>query len=652
MSNIVWLIPLAPLIGCLACIVMRARRMSDSLASGAAIIGLGVAAIAALACLLRLEPGADGFIAQGYDWLRVGAMRIPVALRLDGISLAQINVVTFISLLVAIYSRGYMKGDPGYIRFFAVICGFVFSMAMLVLASNLLVLYAFWEGVGLCSYLLIGFWYQKPSAAKAAQKAFLVNRLADCGFLLGILLLWHGVGLTGIDVASGLNRLDFGTIFQAAPVLHEEHPTLLGWVGVLLLIGAIGKSAQFPFHVWLPDAMEGPTPVSALIHAATMVTAGVYLLARMSPLLQFTPSVLVAAGWLGAITALLAGLIALFQDDLKRVLAYSTVSQLGYLFLAFGAGLGDSMLSTAVVAAMFHLVTHAFFKALLFLASGNVMHAMGDVIDMRRFGGLKSVLPSTHVLFLIGALALVGLPPLAGFWSKEGILGLLAGQLSDPRYGGLFTIWLAIGLVSALLTAIYTFKAYFRTFHGATRVPAEAGDHAHEAPATMLAPLWVLAVGSVLSGLVLHFSGGLERLMLPIATLAMPKEGHHSHLWLAVVSVVLAALGIWVGKGWAARTVAGDKAAEPTGGFAWLGANRFFLDEIFDQLLVRPTQIVGRSLSLFDQYVIDGAAKFVSSLPAALGTQARRWQQGLVPKYALGMVVGLLAAIALTFFRG
>ncbi len=332
MSNVVWLVPLAPLIGMLIGIALCLSKKGTEQAHIPTILGLAVAAVTSLYLLFTTEGGVHVAVTEGYTWLKLGRLEVPITARLDGIGLAQLNVVTFISLLVAIYARGYMHGDPGYSRFFAIISGFVFSMVMLVLAGNLLVLYAFWECVGLCSYLLIGFWYQRPSAAKAATKAFLVNRLADCGFLVGILLLWYGIGLLGVAPDASLARLNFDNIFKLCHCWRESIQIFSGWVGFFLLIGAIGKSAQFPFHVWLPDAMEGPTPVSALIHAATMVTAGVYLLARMSPLLMLTPSVLLIAGWLGAITAVLGGLIALFQDDLKRVLAYSTVSQLGYLF--------------------------------------------------------------------------------------------------------------------------------------------------------------------------------------------------------------------------------------------------------------------------------------------------------------------------------
>jgi NADH-quinone oxidoreductase subunit L len=656
MSNIIWLIPLAPLIGMLIGVLICLSRRGSEQAHLPTILGLAVSAATALYLLATLPGGSELTIAQGFTWLSIGRLEIPVIARLDGIGLAQLNVVTFISLLVAIYARGYMHGDPGYPRFFAIISGFVFSMVMLVLAGNLLVLYAFWECVGLCSYLLIGYWYQRPSAASAATKAFLVNRLADCGFLAGILLLWYGIGkLETVSGSSTVARLNFDTIFSSLPGLASQQPDLLTWAGFLLFVGAIGKSAQFPFHVWLPDAMEGPTPVSALIHAATMVTAGVYLLARMSPLLAYLPNVLILAGWLGAITAVLGGLIALFQDDLKRVLAYSTVSQLGYLFLAFGAGVNESVLPLAVVAAMFHLITHAFFKALLFLTAGNVMHAMGDVIDMRRFGGLRHVLPVTHVLFLIGALALVGVPPLAGFWSKEGILGLLMTQLNDPQYGTTFTIWLIMGLFAAFTTAIYTFRAYFRTFLGNKVVPEEAGHHAHEAGAGMLAPLYVLAVGSVLTGLILFLTGSLEGLMLPLRYLEQDVVHQHAGWLLIAISVVLAAAGaaiaawttIWAKKG----SVQSSPQSSPLAGLAKAGANRFYLDEIFYYALVLPVQKLGDAIAFFDLNFIDGFFRWITKFPENLARVFRNSQSGLVSNYALSMVFGVVVLLLLSFLR-
>jgi NADH-quinone oxidoreductase subunit L len=654
MSNLVWLIPLAPLIATVVgfglCLANRQSASRTEIAHLPTWIGLAIAAGICLMTLLSTTVGeGEVRIAAGYNWLSIGKVQIPIEIRLDSIGLVQLTVVTCISLLVAIYARGYMHGDPGYARFFAIISGFVFAMVMLVLASNLLVLYAFWEGVGLCSYLLIGYWYQKPSAANAATKAFLVNRLADTAFLAGILLLWYGVGQTTSPEANGtLARLNFDVIFSSLTQLAEKQPTLMLWVGFLLLIGAIGKSAQFPFHVWLPDAMEGPTPVSALIHAATMVTAGVYLLARMSPLLAYTPEVLQVAGWLGAITALLGGTIALFQDDLKRVLAYSTVSQLGLLFMAFGVGVYGDVLPYAVIAAMFHLLTHAFFKALLFLTAGNVMHAMGDVIDMRQFSGLRGILPKSHWLFLIGGLALAGAPPLAGFWSKESILGILAANTQDGQRGTLFTTWLVMGLASALLTGIYTSRAYFRTFWGPVRTPSEAGDHPHEATPVMLAPLYVLALGSLLVGAVVHFSGALDSYLLPMNQLEHAAKAPHAGGWLALASIAIVVIGCWVGYFWTKQS---SSDARPATGLLAVAANRFYLDELFGFIIVAPLQMLANFVGYFDTQVVDGFLRKFSAVPQVLGGRLRKLQTGVISSYAVSMVLGIILLVTLVFFQ-
>ncbi len=498
-ETLAWTIPFAPLVACIICTAMSFAGRGKQLAHWPAWIGLGISAAASLFLLTRYSPESPLTVFTCYEWLSIGNVEVPIAIQFDALSLVQISVVTFVAWLVVMYSPGYMHGDPGYARYFAVFSAFVFAMSMLVLASNLLVLYAFWEGVGLCSYLLIGYWYQRPSAAKAATKAFLVNRVADCGFLLGILLLWYGVGLVSPEHGTGtlFSRLDYSVVCSGRIVqdLATQQPTLLATVAALLLVGAIGKSAQFPLHVWLPDAMEGPTPVSALIHAATMVTAGVYLMCRMSPLIVAVPEVLVVTAWIGGITALLAATIALFQDDLKRVLAYSTVSQLGYMFMGVGCGaIGEDAMSIAVIAAMFHLATHAFFKALLFLAAGNVMHAMGDVIDMREFGGLRRVLPKTHWLFLIGACALGGLPLLAGFWSKDNILALVSRAAHESNYSGSFNILLIIGLVTAFSQRYTRSELTFERSMDLKSCPRPPGAHPHDATLGMVWPMSVLAI--------------------------------------------------------------------------------------------------------------------------------------------------------------
>ena len=639
-----WLVPIAPLVGCIACAILSFQG-DRKFAHVPAILSLVLSAVCAIALLAMGAPGSEGVTyVQGYRYLQIGGVTLDISLRLDALCLTLLAVVTSISAMIAIYSKDYMHGDRGYARYFAVFCAFVFSMTMLVLSHNLLMLYAFWEGVGTCSYLLIGFWFQRPSAAKAATKAFLVNRIADTAFLLGILLLSFAVGQTdvGQDV-SWFARLDFQHIFDAAPVIAEKHSALLTCICMLLMIGAIGKSAQFPFHVWLPDAMEGPTPVSALIHAATMVTAGVYLMARLSPMMALTPSVLTTVAWLGGITSLIAAVMALYQDDLKRVLAYSTVSQLGYLFMALGAGAVKDLMTVAVVAAMFHLVTHAFFKALLFLSAGNVMHAMGDVIDMRQFGGLKRVLPKTHLLFGIGAAALAGLPPLSGFFSKDGVLGVIADASHDTMVGTQFMALLAIGFITAFLTAIYTSKAYFKTFHGTEKIPEAAGHHAHEATGTMLAPMAVLAVGAIGVGILL----GPTHWILDYITQTplMEHAEHHEPIWLLVLSALIAAAGCFVGYVLSKREPSTNPDSLATR-VADFGSNRLYIDWLYGVAIVQPLEWFANLLGWFDTNIIAGVTGWVANLPRWIGMVGQRVQTGRIPAYSYLTAVGI-AAVAI-----
>lgn len=640
MSNLLaWLIPLAPMIAMICCLLQCALGPWRG-AHRPVVVGLAISTIATLV-LIWTGTASDGEMHfEGYSWLSFAGLDFNVSLRLDRLSLLLLTVVTGVSFLVGCYSVGYMKGDPGYARYFAIFSGFVFSMTMLVLAGNFIMLYAFWEGVGLCSYLLIGYWYQRPSAAAAATKAFLVNRIADSGFLFGIVMLWNAMGT--VAPGSGVfHRLDYDVVFEHVGTLAAEHPTLLTIVGFLFLFGAIGKSAQFPLHVWLPDAMEGPTPVSALIHAATMVTAGVYLLARMAPLLVHTPSVLLFAAVLGATTALLGAAIALFQNDLKRVLAYSTVSQLGYMFLAMGCGAADGLMGAAVVAAMFHLFTHAFFKALLFLSAGNVMHAMGDVIDMRRFSGLRRVLPRTNVAFLIGVVALAGVPPLAGFWSKDAILTLLGQAGSEGSW--LFFCLLIVGLLTALLTSVYSFLAYLRTFHGQEQFPSEAGDHPHEAATGMLVPIAILAVGAILAGF-LGPIGWLEGYLQPVTL----TESHpHESVWIVGLSVGVAVLGFVIALGlWRGIDVGGVFGAFGEK-VRVAAANRFYLDEIYGSLAVGPFRAAANGLAWLDRAVVNGIVAVIATVPRVLGLGFQQWQTGMVQSYALAMAVGLAVIVYL-----
>jgi NADH-quinone oxidoreductase subunit L len=541
------------------------------------------------------------------------SFNVQIALRADALTAVMLSMVTFVATLVAIFSVGYMHGERGYWRFFSYVALFVFSMTMLVSVSNFVLLFVFWEAVGVCSYLLIGFWYEKPSAAAAGKKAFLVNRVGDFGFALALFLIWTTYGSLNFH-----DSMSDGTVDQAAmqeaydsavlatrPAVEETAPRLIpGVLGrsrilsgayytggiataicLLLLLGACGKSAQFPLHVWLPDAMEGPTPVSALIHAATMVTAGVYMVARCTPLFMASPDAQLVVACVGAFTALLAGLIALTQYDLKRVLAYSTVSQLGYMFIGLGVGT-----FAGITGGMFHLFTHAFFKALLFLGSGSVMHAMHHIIDMRQFSGLRRVLPVTYGTFLVGCLALSGVFPLAGFWSKDTIIASLHDkvhslehaahhdehaadhpdeqtpaahavpsqlvQLSEAtkaRYARIYNLLYYAALFTAFLTAFYTFRAFFLTFHGEEVIPPEVGEHAHESPPSMLAPLLILAVASAVIGVVFvynHFAGNHffdflgHAPQLAKGAVWETREPGRFHIDIAGITTVIAVAGI------------------------------------------------------------------------------------------------------------
>ncbi|WP_152050611.1 NADH-quinone oxidoreductase subunit L [Tautonia marina] len=482
----VWLIPLLPLLGGLIAFVGGRRLQGWNHLP--VIAGIALSFLLSLTILL----GTDGAeVTQVYSWfnidqtiasaeaaetdLRDAALTIPIEFRVDGLTTMMLGMVTFVASIVAVFAAGYMAGDPGYPRFFFVFGMFVFSMTGLVLSSNFLLTYAFWEGVGLCSYLLIGFWYAKPEAAEAAKKAFLVNRIGDLGFAIALFILWTYAPNHDLSY-SNILTLETRDLLSSTPLFLGQ--SALFWVVLLLFWAATAKSAQIPLYVWLPDAMEGPTPVSALIHAATMVTAGVYLLARSSLLLAAEPGLQAVVSTIGCATALLAALIALTQTDLKRVLAYSTVSQLGFMFMGLGAAVGH-IAQFAVIAAVFHLFTHAFFKALLFLGSGSVMHAMGGVIDMRQFGGLRHRLPYTCWTFAIGALALCGLFPLAGFWSKDEILAALSAASHDEsvRYAGLYLGIYWVATFTALLTAFYTGRAFFLTFWGPEKLPTPDGHH-------------------------------------------------------------------------------------------------------------------------------------------------------------------------------
>jgi len=695
-ENCLWLIPAAPLAACLW-IVVAGQFFRRDKAHRVVVLGLLASWLCALNLLLvvvpstfedhgehaaaatevphggRLEtkPGSVSYFI--YDWFHVrgagsqpasmsdrqfkadsGGLSVPVELRADALSALMLVMVTSVSLLVAIFASGYMHGDPGYPRFFGALSLFVFSMCMLVLASNFLLLFVFWEAVGLCSYLLIGFWFHKPSAAAAAKKAFVVNRIGDFGLILGIFLIWTTFG-----------TLEFDRVL-ANPWLIQQtvaaQPEIFTTICLLLFIGAVGKSAQFPLHVWLPDAMEGPTPVSALIHAATMVTAGVYLVARCSPLFVHSPFALQVVAGIGAATALIAAITALTQYDLKRVLAYSTVSQLGYMFMSLGAAGANpqELMQPAVTFALFHMFTHAFFKAVLFLSAGSVMHAMGDVIDMRRFSGLRKALPITWVTFLAGALALAGVPLLSGFWSKDEILAVLHRAAQSEPHGVYYTVILCIALLTALMTAFYTFRAYFLTFHGPEVFPPEAGHHPHDAPPVMAGPLYILGLAALFIGLAtgpthlyghyLHHTPGL-----PAPVVAHHADGHaaegdhaageHGHDWfMMLTSSILAVGGIAAAYLVYGKHPGAQGVKEPTP-LAKLSLNGLYLDDIYLALVVKPLRSLAELSEIIDRLVIDKIVDGVALVPAFLASILRPIQNGLVQHYAFVMLLGLAASL-------
>lgn len=550
-------------------------------------------------------------------FIDVSALRVNWALRLDALSVTMMAVVTTVSAAVHIYAVGYMKDDPGFGRFMAYLSFFTFAMLALVTADNLLQLFFGWEGVGLASYLLIGFYNKKPCANAAAIKAFVMNRIGDLGLVLAIAWMFAAFG-----------TLSFDTLFFAAP---GAPVWVITGMSLLLLLAAAGKSAQLGLHTWLPDAMEGPTPVSALIHAATMVTAGVFLLARFSPLLELAPIALGVIATLGAATAFVAATIALVQWDIKRVIAYSTMSQLGYMVMAIGVG--------AYGAAIFHLVTHAFFKALLFLGAGSVIHALGGEQDMRRMGGLRKVLPQTHALMAIGVLALAGVPPLAGYFSKDAIL--------DAAFVGAIPAFV-VGLVAAVMTAFYGARLMILTFYGSPRWAQDT--HPHESPPVMLIPLWALALGALVSGLA--FAPSFvehESFWTDTLAQAMPEAAHHLNLWIKLLPTIAAVCGLILAYALYRRGGAGATRLAYALPFLYtVLLRKWYFDEMYRALVLRPAHALGRFFAgpgdrgVIDRFGPDGAG--AASITG--GKMLSAAQSGILSHYALVMVAGLAVLLA------
>jgi len=578
-----------------------------------------------------------------YSWISIGTFSVNVGFQIDQLTAVMLLVVTTLSSLIHIYSVGYMHGDKGFARFFAYLALFTFFMLVLVMGNNFLVMFVGWEGVGLCSYLLIGFWYEKKSAADAGVKAFVVNRVGDFGFVLAVLLIFLTFG-----------TLDFTEVFKAVatPAANHSYALFGGQVSVvtlialLLFLGATGKSAQLPLYVWLPDAMEGPTPVSALIHAATMVTAGVFMVSRCAPIFSLSEVAMNTVAIVGALTAVFAATIGLVQNDIKRVIAYSTISQLGYMFLGLGVG--------AFSAGIFHLTTHAFFKGLLFLASGSVIHALSGEQDMRKMGALKSKIKITHVVFIIGSLALAGIFPFAGFFSKDEILWSAYNASTLGR-----ALWV-LGVVGAFMTAFYSFRLIYLTFYGKSRVDHDVEHHVHESPKVMTIPLMILAFFATVIGFVGIPGGMLPNLFGDFLAPLFPHAEHaaaegHSHwleLGLMVFSVLVAIGGIRLAYSlYVKNTSVPDQLAKKFSGTYNLLLNKYKVDEIYNYIFVDGLvhKLAKVLHGVGDVKIIDG---FINGLASAIGNTSERGkklQSGYVQQYAFTMGLGLVALAGLYY---
>jgi len=632
-----WLIPALPLAGFVVNGLLG-KRLGKSFVSA---VGVGSVGLATLVAYSRLIPfvfaSPEPVIERLAGWIRAGDFSADLSFRLDPLSALMVSFVTFVGFLIHVYSIGYMRHDEtdaGYARYFAYLNLFMFSMLTLVLAQNFLLMFVGWEGVGLCSYLLIGYYYEKEYAAAAGKKAFVVNRIGDFGFLLGM-----------FGVFSLFGTLDFGKVFSGAAADPGKYAPYLTLVCLCLFLGAVGKSAQVPLFVWLPDAMAGPTPVSALIHAATMVTAGVYMVARCNVLFRLAPEATRVVAVIGGVTAIFAAIIGLAQNDIKKLLAYSTVSQLGYMFLACGVG--------AYAAGMFHVLTHAFFKACLFLGSGAVIHAMGGEQDMRKMGGLKSKLPITYWTFLIATLAIAGIPPLAGFFSKDAIL---TGVFEDGRH-----VLFGIGLFTAGLTAFYMFRLVSLTFKGGFRGTREQERHLHEAPRSMTVPLVVLAFFSIVAGFAglpkvfgenaNRFAAFLSPIFLPLTPAAERHGLSNSTEWLLMTfSVGVAIAGLLLARNWYVRQKGRIPARIAVSFPAAYGlvADKFRVDELYDFLFARPFDWFARMLwKVVDVLIIDGVLNAAAFLVELTGDLLRFLQTGNVRDYALTFFLGVVALLLL-----
>lgn len=611
---------------------------------GSSVIGISFLISVAIFFSMLGEPESSrSHIVEVYRWIAAGGLTVNVSYLIDQLSIVMLLIVTGVSFLIHIYSMGYMHGDRGVFRFFTYLNLFVFAMLNLILADNYLLMFLGWEGVGLCSYLLIGFWYDRKFegvgivwTGEAGMKAFIVNRIGDFAFLIGLFLIFVNFG-----------SFNFEAIFPGISARFAMGDATITWITLLLFIGATGKSAQIPLYVWLPDAMAGPTPVSALIHAATMVTAGVYMIGRSATLYALSPTTMLIVAVVGALTAIYAASMGLVQNDIKKILAYSTISQLGYMFLAMGVG--------AFSAGIFHLMTHAFFKALLFLGAGAVIHALHENQDIRGMGGLKNFMPGTYKTFLVASLAIAGIPPFAGFFSKDEIL--------SHAYASSFWLWL-IGGLTAFLTAFYIFRLFILTFEGKPRFDVHH-LHVHDAPKSMLIPLWVLGVLSVVGGWVgipASLGGGewFDRFLEPVfepAVARMPTiffVEHSTEYILIIVSVLLGITGLYLAyTAYFKKPEVSERMKRAAGDFYDVLLNKYYVDEIYRAIIVKPLVYVSDRYLWkgVDETVIDGSVNGLGKTVRFVGRIGRRLQSGFVQNYLLAFVIGVAIIIGYLMFK-
>ena len=628
MIQFAWLVPLLPLLGFLI-LSWGGKKLSKGIVP---IIGAGsILASFAIALLIFFQLGDEPVQVKVFEWFAAGKLNVDFAFMIDQLSVVFLLIITGIGFLIHVYSAGYMHDDDGFTRFFSYLNLFVFFMLLLVMGNNFLIMFVGWEGVGLCSYLLIGFWYKNNEYNNAAKKAFIMNRIGDLGFLLGILMIYVTFG-----------TLDYTKVFEMVKA-NAANKDMLNVIGLLLFIGACGKSAQIPLYTWLPDAMAGPTPVSALIHAATMVTSGIYMISRAAVIFVNAPVASEVIAIVGLLTALFAATIGLFQNDIKKVLAYSTVSQLGFMFLGLGVG--------AFTGAVFHVTTHAFFKALLFLGAGSVIHAMSGEQDIRKMGGLKKSLPITHLTFLIATIAISGIPPFSGFFSKDEILA--------HAYEHNKLYWF-LGIVGSMLTAFYMFRLYFLTFGGSFRGTADQKHHLHESPKSMTIPLVVLAVLSVVGGLIGIPNGHMHVLHYFLKPGFGPAEAwisnpHHFNMHeLFLISIAVAAAGVSI---YIAYMIYRKNNFLPVDSEEDMTApqrviyNKYYVDELYDAIIRKPfDKLSDLAYRFFEIPVVDGIVNGVGNAAKQIGGIVKYAQSGSIGLYLFSMIVAIILFIVVKLY--